>query len=107
MRDFITWDYLPRDCTTALITLHLTNLKILYRSLLDDKPLNCPLPCAKVSYKVDRTEFQGYNRSYIANQVSSLFFADESTNIEVHEDYVLVNYSCKNVFFSTETKYLN
>ncbi len=73
-------------------------MKILYRSLLDDSPLNCQLPCTKVSYKVERTEFPGFNRSNIANQVYMISLGVASTDTEVHEDYVLVNWFDKNVF---------
>ncbi len=70
--------------------------------MLDDSPLNCKLPCTKVSYKVERTEFPGFNRSNIANQVSMISFGVASTDTEVHEDYILVIWFDKNVFNKDE-----
>ena len=65
-------------------------MALIFRFLLDESPLGCQRPCTTVSYQLAKYEFPGFNRSEIGDKISMLYIGVQSTDIEVHEDYILV-----------------
>ena len=65
-----------------------------HRSLLEESPLNCRRPCTTVSYLTSNFEFPYDNFPDL--NVSSLFIGIETTNIEIHEEYLL--FDAGNIF---------
>lgn len=46
-----------------------------------------------ISYQLAKHEFPGFNFSFVGDKVSILYMAIESTDIEIREDYILVNFN--------------
>ena len=62
----------------------------MFRFLLEESPLGCQRPCTTVAYQLAKYELPGYNQSEIGDKISMFYIGVQSTDIEVHEDYILV-----------------
>lgn len=58
--------------------------------MLDESPLGCLRPCSTISYQMMKYEFPTYNQSKNGDIMSAFFINVQSTDVEVHEDYILV-----------------
>ena len=71
-----------------------------HRNFVEESPFNCSRPCTKVSYSVEKLEFPSFNYSLISKEASTFYIGIETTDIEIHEEYVLVRFFQSDEFSS-------